>query len=153
MTLSTILPPISVVDVVPLLKTVMARMLPMLGLAKVENYQWVFSTGTCSYHTECQHVALDFLLLPVRGIHHLFHIVTSAIARFCEAISDYLADEKRAGASGISAIQFEGEIYSAYEQLFNIWLLSKEARVSTENSLPLVDSCTWERNLGILSWM
>lgn len=55
-----------------------------------------------------------------------------AIARFSEAIIDYLADEKRATESGISAMQFEGEIFSAYEHLFNIWLMSKEPRVSKE---------------------
>ena len=32
-------------EVVPLLKVVMARMLPMLGLAKLDNMQWVFSNG------------------------------------------------------------------------------------------------------------
>ena len=32
-------------EIVPLLKTVMARMLPMLGLAKLDNMQWVFSNG------------------------------------------------------------------------------------------------------------
>ena len=58
------IPSMPVVDVVPLLKTVMARMLPMLGQAKVENYQWVFSTGGCSYHVEYRHIALDFILLP-----------------------------------------------------------------------------------------
>ena len=36
---------LSVGEVVPLLKTVMARMLPMLGLAKLDNMQWVFSNG------------------------------------------------------------------------------------------------------------
>lgn len=37
----------SVEQVVPLLKQVLAKMLPMLGAAKVENMQWVFSNGVC----------------------------------------------------------------------------------------------------------
>ena len=53
-----------------------------------------------------------------------------AIGRFCEAIIDFLADEQRATSSGITASQFEGEVFSAYDTLFNVWLLSKDARVS-----------------------
>ena len=53
-----------------------------------------------------------------------------AFARFCEAILDYLADEQRAAASGITADQFEGEVFSAYDTLFNVWLQSKDARVN-----------------------
>lgn len=53
-----------------------------------------------------------------------------AIARFCEAIIDFLADEQRAESSGITPAQFEGEVYSAYDTLFNVWLLAKDARVS-----------------------
>ncbi|XP_011410499.2 PREDICTED: maestro heat-like repeat-containing protein family member 1 [Amphimedon queenslandica] len=83
-------------EVVPLLKVVMARMLPMLGLAKLDNMQWVFS---------------------------------NAFARFCEAIIDYVADEQRAEASGINFQQFEGEVFSAYDTFFNVWLLSKDARL------------------------
>lgn len=86
----------NVSEVVPLLKTVMARMLPMLGLAKLDNMQWVFS---------------------------------NAIARFCEAILDFLADEHRASSSGITGEQFEGEVFSAYDTLFNVWMLSKDARL------------------------
>ena len=60
----------------------------------------------------------------------------AAIARFCEAILEFLADEHRAAEAKIRAADFEGQIYSAYEQLFNVWLQSKEAskesRVSTD---------------------
>lgn len=52
-----------------------------------------------------------------------------AIARFCEAIIDYLADEQRATAAGITAAQFEGEVFSAYDTLFTLWLQSKDPRV------------------------
>lgn len=55
--------------------------------------------------------------------------ISVAFARFCEAILDYLADEQRATASGITSEQFEGEVFSAYDTLFNIWLQSKDARV------------------------
>ena len=60
------------------------------------------------------------------------HVIVSlvAFARFCEAIIDYVADEQRAEASGINCQQFEGEVFSAYDTFFNVWLLSKDARVS-----------------------
>ena len=40
---------------------------------------------------------------------------------------EFLADEHRAAEANIRASDFEGQIYSAYEQLFNVWLQSKEA--------------------------
>ena len=110
-------PPLYPVNqVVPLLKQVMARMLPMLGATKVENMQWAFSSGERERERE-------------RGVKIFSLPLFSAIARFCEAIGDYLADEQRAAASGITSTQFEGEVFSAYDQLFNLWLGSKEARV------------------------
>lgn len=54
-----------------------------------------------------------------------------AIARFCEAIIDYLADEQRASSGQVQASQFEGQIFSTFEHLFNVWLVSKEAKVYT----------------------
>ena len=57
-------------------------------------------------------------------------VLIQAIARFCEAIIDFLADEQRAREASITAEQFHGEVFAAYEQLFNIWLQSKEAKVS-----------------------
>ena len=61
-------------------------------------------------------------------------LLPSAIARFCEAIIDYLADEQRSSASGITASQFEGEVFSAYDTLFNVWMLSKDARVNSTSN-------------------
>ena len=54
----------------------------------------------------------------------------TAFARFSEAILDYLADEQRAASGKIQFSQFEGHIFSSFDQLFNVWLLSKESRVS-----------------------
>ena len=54
----------------------------------------------------------------------------TAFARFSEAILDYLADEQRANSGKVQFSQFEGHIFSSFDQLFNVWLLSKESRVS-----------------------
>ena len=43
-----------------------------------------------------------------------------------------MADAQRAEASGITFQQFEGEVFSAYDTFFNVWLLSKDARVSNK---------------------
>ena len=53
----------------------------------------------------------------------------AAIARFCEAILDFLADDQRAKDATIKEEDFEGEVFAAFEQLFNVWLLSKEKKV------------------------
>lgn len=86
----------NVAEVVPMLQTVLSRLIPMLGAAKQENMQWVFAYAT---------------------------------ARFSEAILDYLADEQRATEAGIRSADFEGEAYSIYELLFNVWLQSKESKL------------------------
>ena len=43
-----------------------------------------------------------------------------------------MADAQRAEASGMTFQQFEGEVLSAYDTFFNVWLLSKDARVSNK---------------------
>ena len=55
----------------------------------------------------------------------------AATSRFCEAILDFLADEKRASEANIRAADFEGEAYSIYELFSTVWLQSKEAKVNT----------------------
>ena len=54
----------------------------------------------------------------------------AAFARFSEAILDYLADKQRATSGHVQLSQFEGHIFSSFDQLFNVWLPSKESRVS-----------------------
>ena len=53
-----------------------------------------------------------------------------ALARFSEAILDYMADEQRVSSGQMTFSQFEGHIFSSFDQLFNVWLMSKESRVS-----------------------
>ena len=53
-----------------------------------------------------------------------------ATSRFCEAILDFLADQKRASEANIRAEDFEGEAYSIYELFSTVWLQSKEAKVN-----------------------
>ncbi len=53
----------------------------------------------------------------------------AAIARFSEAILDFLADKQAAAEAHLREEDFDGEVYAAYEQLFNVWLLSKESKV------------------------
>ena len=109
----------TVAAVVPMLGTVLSRMIPMLGAAKLENMQWVFAYGEYS-----------FCLLPVRSIGVICGICLSATSRFCEAIMDFLADEQRAADAKIRAEDFEGEAYSIYELFSTVWLQSKEAKVN-----------------------
>ena len=55
-----------------------------------------------------------------------------AFARFSEAILDFMADDQRATSGQVVLSQFEGHIFSAFDQLFNVWLSSKESRVSNK---------------------
>lgn len=58
------------------------------------------------------------------------YVIHTAFARFSEAILDYMADQERATSGQVQLSQFEGHISSAFDQLFNVWLLSKESKVS-----------------------
>ena len=53
-----------------------------------------------------------------------------AISKFSEAINEYVANLDKAPDSSVSKDRFAGEIFSAFELLFNNWLQSKEAKVS-----------------------
>ena len=57
----------------------------------------------------------------------------SALSKFCEAIIEYLANIKTAPDPAIKAEQFAGEVFSAWEIFFNVWLASKEAKVVSED--------------------
>ena len=65
----------------------------------------------------------------IYNIYVLFLYASTAIGLFCESILEYLADTELAAKTGITAEMFEGEVYSAYEHLYNQWLPSKESRV------------------------
>ena len=74
---------------------------------------------------------IEFLCLYIqRIVYYYTFIACTAFARFSEAILDYLADEQRVNSCRVQFSQFEGHIFSSFDQLFNVWLLSKEARVS-----------------------
>ena len=53
----------------------------------------------------------------------------SALSKFSEAIIEYVANLDMAPDPTVSKERFAGEIFSAYELLFNNWLQSKEAKV------------------------
>ena len=56
-------------------------------------------------------------------------LFTTGIGCFSEAILDYCANIENAPYPDISKDRFYGEIFSAYEVMFNVWLQSKEAKV------------------------
>ncbi|XP_048576780.1 maestro heat-like repeat-containing protein family member 1 isoform X2 [Nematostella vectensis] len=82
--------------VVPFLKDILGRMLPMMGMAKQDNMKWVFA---------------------------------NCLGRFSESIIEYVANAENAPYPDISLDRFHGEIDSAYDILFNIWLKSNEAKI------------------------
>lgn len=53
----------------------------------------------------------------------------TALAKFSEAIVEYVANLDTAPDKSVSKERFSGEIMSAFDLLFNNWLQSKEAKV------------------------
>jgi len=52
-----------------------------------------------------------------------------AVSKFCEAIVEYMANITSAPDPNIQIEFFYGEVYSAWEIFFSVWLGSKEAKV------------------------
>ena len=74
--------------------------------------------------------------MGIYGQKNFILILVTAIARLCESIIDFYADKQRAGKAELSIEDYAGEIYSAYDILFNNWLrTSKETRVSLNTNV------------------
>ena len=56
-------------------------------------------------------------------------IYFSALAKFSEAILDYVANIEKAPDPAVRKEAFAGEIDAAYDVVFNVWLNSRESRV------------------------
>ncbi|KAJ7383167.1 Mroh1p [Desmophyllum pertusum] len=82
--------------VVPFLKDILGRMLPMMGMAKQDNLRWV---------------------------------IANCLARFCESIVDYVANAENSPYPDITMDRFYGEISSAYDVLFNVWIKANEPKI------------------------
>ena len=54
----------------------------------------------------------------------------AAVSKFCEAIAEYMANISSAPDPNVQIDFFSGEVCSAWEIFFNVWLGSKEAKVN-----------------------
>ena len=57
-------------------------------------------------------------------------IFLTAISKFSEAIIDYIANIDKAPDPTVKKEMFSSEIFAAYDVIFNVWLQSKEVKVS-----------------------
>ncbi|XP_064611998.1 maestro heat-like repeat-containing protein family member 1 [Liolophura sinensis] len=71
-------------------------------------------------------------MLPMLGMakqDNIRWVFSSALSKFSEAILDYIANIDKAPDNTVTKEVFAGEIFSAYDILFNVWLQSKEAKL------------------------
>ncbi|ESO87809.1 hypothetical protein LOTGIDRAFT_234834 [Lottia gigantea] len=71
-------------------------------------------------------------MLPMLGMakhDNMRWVFSAALSKFSEAILEYVANIEKAPDPTISKDRFSGEIFSAYDILFNVWLQSKEAKL------------------------
>ncbi|CAH1780505.1 unnamed protein product, partial [Owenia fusiformis] len=71
-------------------------------------------------------------MLPMMGMakqDNLRWVFSSALGKFSEAILDYVANLEKAPDPTVRKEVFSAEIFAAYDVLFNIWLISKEAKL------------------------
>jgi len=52
------------------------------------------------------------------------------VSKFCEAIVEYMANISSAPDPNVQIESFSGEVCSAWEIFFTVWLGSKEAKVN-----------------------
>ncbi|GFQ65281.1 maestro heat-like repeat-containing protein family member 1 [Trichonephila clavata] len=74
-------------------------------------------------------------MLPLLGMvksENMKWIFAYALAKFCEAILEYIANAEKSPDPSVSREAFVSEISSAYDVLFNNWLPSREAKVRSE---------------------
>lgn len=57
------------------------------------------------------------------------YLATVGLARFCESIVDYVANAENSPYPDITMDRFYGEISSAYDVLFNVWIKANEPKV------------------------
>ncbi len=112
---------------VPFLKGVLGQMLPMLGMAKQDNIRWVFSAGTWQLATQDPNTF--YVLNSVTHNTCFLGCSLSALSKFSEAILDYVANIEKAPDPAVRKEAFAGEIDSAYDVIFNVWLQSREPKV------------------------
>lgn len=71
-------------------------------------------------------------MLPMLGMakqDNMKWVFSSAIAKFSEAIIDYIANIDKAPDPTVKKEMFSPEIFAAYDVLFNVWLQSKEVKL------------------------
>ncbi|XP_019641769.1 PREDICTED: maestro heat-like repeat-containing protein family member 1 isoform X1 [Branchiostoma belcheri] len=71
-------------------------------------------------------------MLPMLGMakhDNMKWVFAHAIGKFSEAILDYVANIDKAPDPTVKKEMFSGEIYSAYETFFKVWLQSKEPKL------------------------
>jgi len=52
-----------------------------------------------------------------------------ALCKFCESILDYVANIEKAPDKAVRKEAFSGEMFAAFDVLFNVWLNTKEPKV------------------------
>jgi hypothetical protein len=70
--------------------------------------------------------------LPMLGMikhDNMRWVFSFTLARFCDAILNYVANIERAKDDSITVARFSSSMFSAFEVLFNVWLNAKEVKV------------------------
>ncbi|MEQ2212227.1 hypothetical protein XENOCAPTIV_027733 [Xenoophorus captivus] len=137
---------------VPFLNAILGTMLPMLGMARQDNMKWVFSSGKnpptpnlslfynvlmgnkatasgyaksrplyFSYFVSCSSFSLLLFPCPPPRL--------AALCHFSDSILEYLANLDKAPDPTVRKDTFSGEIYAAFDILFNNWLQSREHKL------------------------
>jgi len=104
--------------------------------------KWVFATGkkllvinmffVITVLSMCLHefLLVSYHIICVWNINNWCFI--SALAKFCEAILDYLANIEKAPDPDVKKAVFQTEIAHAFDVLLNVWIHSKEPKVHVQ---------------------
>jgi len=67
--------------------------------------------------------------MSVTILYNIVSFYVVAVSKFCETIVEYMANISSSPDPNIRIEYFHGEVCSAWEIFFNVWLGSKEAKV------------------------
>ncbi|RDD47071.1 Maestro heat-like repeat-containing protein family member 1 [Trichoplax sp. H2] len=117
-------------------KEVITSLLDKFGAGAIPHYfvvQTLANLASKNAYCVVPHLKDTFgRLLPMLGMaksDNMKYIFSYALNRFCESISEYVANIDKAPDKKISSGMYFGEVSAGYDVLFGVWLQSKDSRL------------------------
>lgn len=109
----------------PQLSDILSRLLPVLSSVKLESLRVVFAQGAFAHGGRCAPGAA-YTRSATRA---RLRMRRAAMGQFCEAILAAVHNIERSADRSISTKDYSGQVFSAFEIMFNVWMTQSDTRV------------------------